>query len=71
MRMGLLQKRSLALAGHRTSLALEQEFWVVLERAAATRGVSLGALVETIDLERGERPLASACRLFALGAAQS
>lgn len=69
--MGLLQKRSLALAGHRTSLALEEEFWAVLERAAAARSQTLGALVETIDLGRGERPLASACRLFALGEAKS
>lgn len=69
--MGLLQKRSLALAGHRTSLALEPEFWTALERAAAARGVSLGALVETIDLARGERSLASACRLFALGEARA
>lgn len=68
--MGLLQKRSLALAGHRTSLALEHEFWATLERAASARNVSLGALVETIDLARGERSLASACRLFALGEAK-
>jgi predicted DNA-binding ribbon-helix-helix protein len=69
--MGLLQKRSLALAGHRTSLALEGEFWAALESAAAARGVSLGALVETIDLARGGRSLASACRLFALGQAKA
>jgi predicted DNA-binding ribbon-helix-helix protein len=69
--MALLQKRSLALAGHRTSLALESEFWAALERAAAARTISLGALVETIDLARGERSLASACRLFALGEAKA
>lgn len=69
--MALLQKRSLALAGHRTSLALESEFWAALEHAAAARAISLSALVETIDLARGERSLASACRLFALGEAKA
>jgi predicted DNA-binding ribbon-helix-helix protein len=64
--MGDLQKRSLALAGHRTSVALEREFWVVLDAVAAARGQSLTELLETIDQGRGARSLASACRLFAL-----
>lgn len=54
------------LAGHATSLALEPEFWAVLERAAADQALSLAGLIQKIDLERGERPLASACRVFAL-----
>jgi predicted DNA-binding ribbon-helix-helix protein len=62
-----LQKRSLVLAGHRTSLALEPEFWAVLEAAAQRREMSLAALVAGIDTARGEeRLLASACRIFAL-----
>jgi predicted DNA-binding ribbon-helix-helix protein len=64
--MRSLRKRSIALGGHRTSLALEPEFWAVLERAASERGQSLAALVAEIDAERGARPLASACRVFAL-----
>jgi predicted DNA-binding ribbon-helix-helix protein len=40
----------------------------VLEGAAAARGVSLPALIARIDADRGERPLASACRVFALRA---
>ncbi|HEX3915724.1 MAG TPA: ribbon-helix-helix domain-containing protein [Caulobacteraceae bacterium] len=64
--MGLLKKRSIALAGHATSLALEPEFWTVLEALAAARGLSLSALVAQIDAARGPRPLASACRLAAL-----
>lgn len=67
--MAGLKKRSVNLAGHATSLALEPEFWAVLDRAAATDGLSLAALVQRIDTERGERPLASACRVFALGRA--
>jgi predicted DNA-binding ribbon-helix-helix protein len=61
-----LRKRSLALAGHATSLALEPEFWAVMEAMARARNVSLAALVAGLDAERGERSLASACRVAAL-----
>lgn len=64
--MGSLKKRSVNLAGHATSLALELEFWNVLDRAATEDAVSLAALIQRIDSGRGERPLASACRVFAL-----
>ena len=62
-----LTKRSVNLAGHATSLALEPEFWSALTARAAARGVSLAALIGEIDAARGERPLASACRVAALG----
>lgn len=61
-----LEKRSLNLAGHATSVALEPEFWAVLDRLAAARGLSLAALVRDVDQTRGARPLASACRVLAL-----
>lgn len=64
--MGSLRKRSVNLAGHATSLALEPEFWNVLENAAAADAISLAALIQKIDTGRGERALASACRVFAL-----
>jgi predicted DNA-binding ribbon-helix-helix protein len=63
-----LKKRSLLLSGHATSIALEPEFWSVLDAMAAERGVSLAALIVSIDRGRGERPLASACRVAALHA---
>lgn len=67
------RKRSLSLAGHRTSVALEPAFWRVLEAAAARRGLSLSALVATIDAQRiATTPtpaLSSALRVFALGEA--
>lgn len=63
-----LQKKSFTLSGHRTSVALEPEFWAVLEREAARNGTSLSAHVAGIDAARGERPLASALRLRALAA---
>ncbi|HWT51293.1 MAG TPA: ribbon-helix-helix domain-containing protein [Caulobacter sp.] len=64
-----LKKRSLNLAGHATSLALEPEFWAVLDQAAEAEALSLAGLIQKIDLERGERPLASACRVYALARA--
>lgn len=64
--MKSLRKRSLALAGHATSLALEPEFWAVLEEMARARATTLSDLVATLDSQRGERPLASACRVAAL-----
>ena len=63
-----LAKRSFSLAGHRTSVALEAEFWAVIEAAARSRGVSLAALVAELDATRAAdgAPLASTLRVFAL-----
>ena len=62
----MLRKRSFAIAGHRTSVALEPEFWAVLEAEARQRGISLAGLVARIDQARGERNLASALRVHVL-----
>ena len=62
----MLKKRSVALSGHHTSVALEPEFWAVLDAIAQARGVSHAGLLKSIDESRGRRPLASACRLLAL-----
>jgi len=61
-----LKKRSVQLSGHATSIALEPEFWAVLDEMAQARGSSLAALIVAIDRGREGRPLASACRLAAL-----
>jgi predicted DNA-binding ribbon-helix-helix protein len=67
---GALQKRSMRIAGHRTSLALEQEFWSALERIARDRSVTLPVLIASIDERRGkaspDASLASAVRVFVL-----
>jgi predicted DNA-binding ribbon-helix-helix protein len=66
-RLSGLVKRSFSLAGHRTSVALEPEFWAALARLAATRGLTLSALVASVDATRDpERPLASMLRVAAL-----
>jgi predicted DNA-binding ribbon-helix-helix protein len=64
--VSLLRKRSISLSRHATSLALESEFWDALKDMAGDQGVSLSALIVSIDADRGERPLASACRVAAL-----
>jgi predicted DNA-binding ribbon-helix-helix protein len=62
-----LIKRSFSLAGHRTSVALEAEFWDVLGATAQSRGISLSALVASVDAGRdGETPLASSLRILGL-----
>ena len=61
-----LQKRSISLSGHATSVTLEPEFWIALDAMAAAEQISLAALVGQIDSARAGRPLASACRVAAL-----
>ena len=66
--MNHLRKRSFALGGHRTSVALEAEFWAALEALARHRALSLSALVAQVDADRPDAtlPLASALRVLAL-----
>jgi predicted DNA-binding ribbon-helix-helix protein len=66
-----LKKRSVNLAGHATSVALEPEFWAVLETMSKERRISLAALIAELDQRRGESLLASYCRLSALAYAQT
>lgn len=66
----MLRKRSITLAGHATSLALEEDFWRELDAAAETEGAPLARLIARIDEERAqsdpEAPLSSACRVWVL-----
>jgi predicted DNA-binding ribbon-helix-helix protein len=63
----MLDKRSFSLSGHRTSVALELEFWAALGEIAQAAGEPLSALITRIDAQRAEgQPLASALRVFAL-----
>ncbi|WP_323762317.1 ribbon-helix-helix domain-containing protein [Maricaulis sp.] len=63
-----LYKRSLSLAGHRTSISLEPEFWAELDRLAILQGRSLASLVGAIDAAREDEPLASSVRVWILQA---
>jgi predicted DNA-binding ribbon-helix-helix protein len=62
---GRLRKRSVLIAGHKTSVSLEGAFWEELRAAAAERDVPLAHLIEEIDTTRGGN-LSSAIRLFVL-----
>ena len=59
-------KRSIVIAGHKTSVSLEDAFWRGLKEIAASRHVTLADLVGTIDTERQHGNLSSAIRLFVL-----
>jgi predicted DNA-binding ribbon-helix-helix protein len=65
---GRVLKHSLVVAGHRTSISIEDAFWNRLSRIAAERGLSVNALAATIDASRGEANLSSAIRVFVLEA---
>ena len=62
-----ISKRSIFIAGHKTSVSLEDEFWDSLKEIAHERGMTLGALVAAIDGNRQNANLSSAIRLFVLG----
>ena len=61
-----MDKRSLSIAGHRTSIALEPEFWGALEAMAAERDQPMAALIRDIDEKRSTVNLSSAARLAVL-----
>ncbi|MFN0042966.1 MAG: ribbon-helix-helix domain-containing protein [Alphaproteobacteria bacterium] len=60
-------KRSVVIAGHRTSVSLERAFWVVLKDISKARGISVNALIEEIDAGRAGN-LSSAIRVHILSA---
>jgi predicted DNA-binding ribbon-helix-helix protein len=61
-----ITKRSVMIAGHRTSVSLEAPFWEALREIAAARGQSVQALIGAIDEGRGGQNLSSAIRVFVL-----
>ena len=59
-------KRSIVIAGHKTSVSLEDAFWTGLKEIAAKRDLTLSDMVATIDQDRRHGNLSSAIRLFVL-----
>jgi predicted DNA-binding ribbon-helix-helix protein len=64
--MGRPVKRSFTIAGHRTSISLEAEFWEALKSAAVEEGVPVAKLIAGIDGARGSSGLSSAVRCWIL-----
>jgi predicted DNA-binding ribbon-helix-helix protein len=59
-------KRSIVIAGHKTSVSLEDAFWKGLKEIATRRGLTLSEMVGAIDSGRAQGNLSSALRLFVL-----
>ncbi len=59
-------KRSIVIAGHKTSVSLEDAFWKGLKDIAGDRDITLSDLVASIDTDRRHGNLSSAIRLFVL-----
>ncbi len=66
VRSAAVDKHSLTIDGHRTSISLERAFWDALRRIAAARGSPIAALVAEIDATRGAANLCSAIRVYVL-----
>jgi len=62
----LVLKRSIVIAGHKTSVSLEDAFWRGLREIASSRQATLSDLVASIDSGRQHGNLSSAIRLFVL-----
>ncbi len=65
MVQGIVQKRSVRVSGHHTSITLEEPFWVALRGIADERELSLNQLISEIDAQR-EGNLSSALRVYIL-----
>ena len=59
-------KKSLILSGHKTSIALEKEFWKALEIISENKNIGIDKLIEKIDKKERNGSLASAIRVFIL-----
>jgi predicted DNA-binding ribbon-helix-helix protein len=63
----LVFKRSIVIAGHKTSVHIEEEFWKSVKEIAAERNMTVMELVSEIDANRQHTNLSSAIRLFVIG----
>lgn len=67
----LVIKRSIVIAGHKTSVSLEDAFWQELKRIAGHQRTTLSSVVSGIDTQRQQGNLSSAIRLFVLEQARA
>ncbi len=66
MKSSLIVKRAIVVAGHKTSVSLEDAYWKSLKEIASGRNMTLSSLVTAVDSERPQSNLSSAIRLFVL-----
>ena len=66
MKSSLIVKRSIVVAGHKTSVTLEDAYWKSLKEIASGRNMTVSSLVTAVDSERPQSNLSSAIRLFVL-----
>jgi len=62
----LIAKRSIVVAGHKTSVSLEDAFWKAIKEIAIARGTTSSSVISSIDTERERGNLSSSIRLFVL-----
>lgn len=67
----LVVKRSIVIGGHKTSVSLEEPFWLGLKEIAHTQQMTLSTMVGDIDTKRQQGNLSSAIRLFVLDSVRS
>lgn len=61
-----MKKRSISISGHRTSIALEDEFWILVQKISVEMDLSIPKLLELIENQKKSSNLASAIRLYVL-----
>ncbi|MED5288049.1 MAG: ribbon-helix-helix domain-containing protein [Pseudomonadota bacterium] len=61
-----MQKRSVTIARHRTSISLENEFWEILESISLEKNTSIPKLLEIIEKQSDRQNLTSAIRVFCI-----
>ena len=66
--MSAVIKRPIVIAGHKTSISLEEPFWLGLKEIARVQRMTLSTLVGVVDAQRQQGNLSSAIRLFVLDA---
>ncbi|HEV3192551.1 MAG TPA: ribbon-helix-helix domain-containing protein [Polyangiaceae bacterium] len=66
MKSSLIVKRSIVVAGHKTSVTLEDAYWKSVKEIASGRNMTVSSLVTAVDSERPQSNLSSAIRLFVL-----
>lgn len=61
-----IAKRSVVIGGHKTSVSLEEPFWLAVREITEARAITVSELLREIDRDRQEANLSSAVRVFVL-----